>query len=672
MFRLLKSLVKAYLPTSCFALLLGIPLDPLGSVCPTHYELSRCASAQEQTPNPQPSLLPQPAQLPQPTQQSLPTPPALAPTISGKTLDELEALLKAARVELGQRLAKEDQANAGKPETPPASLLDDPVRDGEKRFLELEAIIKERRSQREAELLKASKGMPNDPKSDGNQSNNPNNKDPMGGPQKQPPGIGPTGTEQNQTSPSVEAMQQDFVAMGESLLLADVIASTFRSFPEIEIARLQAGVARGEVTQANGAYDLHLDYYNLNQPVGYYENNRSGVGVSRQLWWGGYAHAGYRIGRGAFEPWYKERETNKGGELRVGWVQPLLQGRAIDPYRVQLFQANLDRQAVAPEIQQNVLAASLAAASAYWQWVEAGNVLRSQEQLLQLAIKRNEGLNRLLERGLSTRQELSINAQTISERQLKVMDSRQKFRDTAFKLAIFLRDESGTPMLARPDWLPNAFPDISRLELQDFESAFLDAQQRRPELNLIQIDLQKLRWEAELARNQTLPNVDFTIQGVQNVGDPATSLNDKGDFILESGVVGGVPVQRRKARGKLESTMAKIQQTEQKRWLTTNKIEMELRVARNALEVTREMVERSTQLLNETRQTLEFFRRDFASGNRDFLFLLAQEAKATEAEIKLLDAEREYYIALAKLQTVLGLDPLEQSLGIEQSLSIIE
>lgn len=573
----------------------------------------------------------------------LPTPPALAPTISGKSLDELEELLKAARVELGQRLAKEDQANVGKKETPPANVLEDPVRDGEKRFLELEAIIKDRRNQRESELLKPSKEM-----LPGVSSDRP---DEMGNGQTR--GVAPGGE-----------LQQDALSMGEALLLADVIASTFRSFPEIEIARLQAGVARGEVTQASGAYDLHLDYYNLNQPVGYYENSRSGVGVSRQLWWGGYAHAGYRIGRGGFEPWYKERETNKGGEFRVGWVQPLLQGRAIDPYRVQLFQANLDRQAVAPEIQQNVLAASLAASSAYWQWVEAGNVLRAQEQLLQLAIRRNEGLNRLLERGLSTRQELSINAQTISERQLKVMESRQKFRDTAFKLAIFLRDESGTPMLARPEWLPNTFPPINRLELQDFETAFLDAQQRRPELNLIQIDLQKLRWEAELARNQTLPNVDFTIQGVQNVGDPATSLNDKGDFILESGVVGGVPIQRRKARGKLESTMAKIQQTEQKRWLTTNKIEMELRVARNALEVAREMVERSSQLLDETRQTLEFFRRDFASGNRDFLFLLAQEAKATEAEIKLLDAERAYYIALAKLQAVLGLDPLEQSLNI--------
>jgi len=235
-------------------------------------------------------------------------------------------------------------------------------------------------------------------------------------------------------------------------------------------------------------------------------------------------------------------------------------------------------------------------------------VLRSQEQLLELAIKRNDGLNKLLARGLSTRQELSINAQTISERQLKVFEARQKFRDTAFKLAVFLRDENGTPMLARPEWLPVDFPRIERLELQDFETAFLEAQQRRPELALINIDLQKLRWDLELARNQTLPNLDFTIQAVQDVGDQATSLNDKQDFILESGVVGGVPVQRRKARGKMESTLARIQQVEQKRWFMSNKIEMDLRVARNALEVSREMVLRSDQLLRETRETLEYFR----------------------------------------------------------------
>ena len=174
MSRFLRSLIPTSLSTSCSALscfaLCCIAPSCITVLLGPQFLTPQCASAQERTGV-------QPSQLPQPIPQSVPTPPALAPTISGKTLDELETLLKAARVELGQRLAKEDQANAGKPETPPASLLDDPVRDGEKRFLELEAIIKERRSQRETELLKSPKGTL---------------KDPLGSPQKQPEQIGPT------------------------------------------------------------------------------------------------------------------------------------------------------------------------------------------------------------------------------------------------------------------------------------------------------------------------------------------------------------------------------------------------------------------------------------------------------------------------------------------------
>jgi len=549
-------------------------------------------------------------------------------------------------------------AQAPSDSTPPAvPPTQSSQRDTEKRMLEIEETIRQQKLERERALLEQTVVPPSEKP--------PNERIPA-------PAADPNAPRDPnaivQPAPPVQILPtplSDALAMGEALLLSDVIASTYRAFPEIEIARLQAAVARGQVTSATGAYDLNLDYYSLNQPVGDYENFRNGLGLVRQLWWGGYAMAGYKIGRGNFEPWYKERETDQAGEYRAGWVQPLLQGRAIDPYRVELFQSNLNRRAVQPEIEQNILFASLDAARAYWMWVEAGNILKSRQSLLELAAQRDVILRKLLERGLSTRQELSINAQTISDRTLRVLQAQQKFRDTAFKLAIFLRDGSGNPMLAAPEWLPVGFPPVLELPPFDFNADYTAAQQRRPELQLISIDIQKLRWDLELARNQLLPNVDFTIQGTQDTGLPASRSDDKGEFVLETGIVGGVPIQRRKARGKVDSTMAKIQQTEQKRFLQLNKIEVEIRTARNALELTREMALRSDQLLRETRETLEYFRRDFAAGNRDFLFLLQQEAIVTESEIKLLDAERDYYIALATLQAALGLDPLEQSLNIE-------
>lgn len=449
--------------------------------------------------------------------------------------------------------------------------------------------------------------------------------------------------------------------MGALLTLSDVVASTYRAFPLIEIARLQAGVAGGQQTTALGAYDTKLDYYSLNQGVGYYENSRSGISLARQTWWGGYASAGYRIGRGSFEPWYKERETNKGGEVYVGFVQPLLRGRAIDPQRVELFQANLQRRAVQPEIQSRILDTSREAAYAYWAWLEAGNVVRANQRLLDIALERGNQLQKSFEQRVIPKLPILLNDQAISDRKLKVLESQRKFRDTAFKLALYLRDEAGTPMVAPPDWLPPDFPALSAIPPGNFESDFFAAQSQRPELVLIQLDMQQLRWDLELARNQTLPNVDLTIQTSQEVGSPATSLNDKADYQLEAGVVGGVPVQRRKAIGKRDSVAAKLQQTAQKRLWMLNKIEVELRTSRNALDVAQQSVQQSQELVQQSIESLEILRKAYATGNLDFLLLLPQETKLTESEIKLLDAQRDFYIALASMQAALGLDPLEQA-----------
>lgn len=460
---------------------------------------------------------------------------------------------------------------------------------------------------------------------------------------------------------AVPTIESDSAVLGQKLQLSDVIASTYRAFPLLEIARLQSGVAAGQQVTALGAYDTKLEYFSLSQPVGFYETYRNGIGFARQLWWGGYASAGYKIGRGDFEPWYKERQTNAGGEFKVGLVQPLLQGRAIDPQRVELFQANLRRQAVAPEIQHQVLIASQDAARAFWQWVEAGNVLKAQDKLLDIAVKRGEQLERSLAVGAASNLDVSQNAQQIYERQFKVNDTRQKFRDAAFKLALFLRDEAGSPLLVPPQWLPEDFPEINQLPPGDFDKDFQNALAIRPELMLINLDLQSLRWDLTLARNQMLPNVDLTMQTTQNMGEATSDPNVKGPLQLEVGVIGGVPIQRRKSIGKAQSTEAKLNQVSQKLEFQRNKIELELRTARNALDIAQQNVKTSRELLKQANITLAIFKKANEAGEVDLFFLLNQEIKVNDSEVKLLEAERDFFTALAAMQASLGLDPLEQA-----------
>lgn len=464
-----------------------------------------------------------------------------------------------------------------------------------------------------------------------------------------------TTSEPLESDPNAPFLEQDI------LTLSDVIASTYRGFPLIEIARQQAGVTSGEYRSAWGAYDTKLEYFSLNQPMGYYETYRNGIGAARQLWWGGYLSAGYRIGRGYYEPWYKERQTDDGGEFKLAYQQPLLQGRAIDPQRVELFQANLRRQSVGPEIQFQLLVATRDAAFAYWHWVEQGNVLRAQQNLLRLAELRADQFEEALKQGVATALTVSLNRQEILSRQLKVNDTQMKFRDAAYKLSIFLRDENGKPLLAPQEWLPPRFPKPVDIQLATYEQDYSNAIAARPELRLIELQAQEVRLDLQLARNQLLPNVDFTMQAGKDIGEPATSTNDKREFELESGIVGGVPIQRNKAFGKIQSTNAKLVQIAQKLEFQRNKINAELLMARNQVEIAQRNVKVAQEFLLETQKVLELFRLAVTQGDFDLQLFLQQEVRVTEAEVRLLEEVRTYYLAIAALQATLGLDPLDQS-----------
>ncbi|MCE3016062.1 MAG: TolC family protein [Pirellula sp.] len=446
-----------------------------------------------------------------------------------------------------------------------------------------------------------------------------------------------------------------------ALQLNDVIASTFRAFPLIEIARLEAGVARGEIQSAWGAYDTKIEYYSLNQPLGFYETYRNGLGVARQTWFGGYVGVGYRNGRGNIEPWYKERETNEAGEFKANYVQPLLQGRAIDPQRVELFQANLRQQAVGPEVQFQLLVATRDAALAYWLWVEQGKVLQAQERLLQIAVERGEQFELELRNNTGTRLKVSLNKQEIYSRQMKVNDTRMKFLDAGIKLSLFLRDESGKPMLASPDWLPSDFPEALEIAFQSLEQDLSSALTTRPEIQLIDLMSREIRWDLQLARNQTLPNVDFTVQAAQDVGQRISARNDKGELEIEAGIVGDVPIQRNKAFGKIQSTTAKLTQLEQKLEFQRNKIANEIQMSRNHVAYSYQNVVAARGLLEEATKVQGYFQLALTAGDFDLVLLLQQEVKVTEAEAKLYEAEREYFAAIAALQASLGLDPLDQS-----------
>ncbi|MDA1178025.1 MAG: TolC family protein [Planctomycetota bacterium] len=97
-------------------------------------------------------------------------------------------------------------------------------------------------------------------------------------------------------------------------------------------------------------------------------------------------------------------------------------------------------------------------------------------------------------------------------------------------------------------------------------------------------ELRELRWqrrEAEvdlaLGRNQMLPGLNAAFESSQDVGRAASSKRDKSPFELEAGILLDVPLQRRKARGKIMESQGKIAQLMAKQRFTEDKIAIQVR-----------------------------------------------------------------------------------------------
>ena len=455
----------------------------------------------------------------------------------------------------------------------------------------------------------------------------------------------------------------DNEAMGDWLTLSDVVASLYRSYPEIAAARQQQALANGQLVEAFGSFDTVLQGYSLNEPTGFYENYRHGLSVARRTWWGGYVGAGYKIGRGSFQPWYEERETEERGEFSVKASYQLLRGRAIDPYRVAVFRASLEREAADPVFQQAILQVSREAAHLYWMWSAAGASVQAQQQLLELAEMRGRQYDIGVEAGKFSEIDQILNNQLIAERRAKLIETRQKFQALGFKLSLYLRTDSGLPLIPDPNWLPESFPVLQSPEVPLGEAISM-AIASRPEPRLLQIELRQLTFDRRLARNDMLPTLHAISEVSQDVGRAASSSDDKGQLVMVLGLEGEVPIQRRKARGKLQQTNAKMAQVDQKLRLTRDKITAEVQEALNRLELSNEIAEQALISLRAAIETLTRYQFAFKSGKIDLIFLNLLEQKANETQIKLIEARQAWFLALSDLQFALGIDPLDQAMEV--------
>ncbi len=98
--------------------------------------------------------------------------------------------------------------------------------------------------------------------------------------------------------------------------------------------------------------------------------------------------------------------------------------------------------------------------------------------------------------------------------------------------------------------------------------------------------------------------------------------------------------------------------------MQTDKISIELQTAFNALQLTAQRVEQSEIALLAAYDTLDRYQFAFDRGKTDLIYINLLETKLNETEIKLIEAQRDWFVALADMQAALGLDPLDQAVQV--------
>ena len=428
------------------------------------------------------------------------------------------------------------------------------------------------------------------------------------------------------------------------LLLEDVLRTTETSYPVLLAAIQERAMAQGKALSAEGAFDTKLSAKSEMNQFGFYKNRTNGAQVEQPLAdLGGEVFGGYKRGQGNFGPWEQDLLSLSRGEWSGGLRLPLLRNREVDERRTDLALARLSIELADASIEKQRLKLLETAAKFYWEWVSAGQKLGVAEALLQIAEDRIRQVEDQVEAGAIAAIEIADNRRAVLERQAAVVSALRAFQNATFELSLFYRDDQGQPRMAVREQLPE-FPEPDGIAASKLEQDLMQALERRPEISGTLVELQQNMASLGLAKNQLLPEIDFSAQYGRDSG--VGSITKRGNELI-AGITLKSPFQRRKAKGMVALQEAKLEQLDQKLRFARNRIEVEVRDAVSALDAALQRLELSRAELEVAQQLAQAERDRFDLGDSTLFIVNLRELSAASARIKVVSALAESHKALA-------------------------
>ena len=416
------------------------------------------------------------------------------------------------------------------------------------------------------------------------------------------------------------------------LTMGEVLASSAAQAPQIVEAMARVRQAEGRALSAEGAFDTVFDIDAQSRVLGYYSGSYLEGKASRPLTQnGGSIYGGYRVSSGTFPIYEDKAYTDRLGELKIGGLFSLLRDRAIDERRGRIAIAARDIDAARLEREMVAIGVQARAAATYQNWVAAGLRLKAYQALLDLAEQRRAGIARQVQLGARPAILLTEADTNIVRRRALVVRSEQEFGAAANALSFFYRDENGERIVPGPERLPASLPG--------FKPTRPGQPIDRPDVQTLSARLAQSELKLALAENELKPRLDLRGELSYDVGKagPGGKSRDGEEAIV--GVRFTVPLQRRSAKGKIAEARAEIDGLRTRQQLVREQIAVEVKgiaIAVDGAAKTARLADDEARLADDLAAAE---RRRFDLGASDFFLLNMREEAATDARVRLLDAQ---------------------------------
>jgi hypothetical protein len=447
---------------------------------------------------------------------------------------------------------------------------------------------------------------------------------------------------------------RSLVMNGEALIFDSYLTLVRENHPNIIQAELSKDIAKYKRIESQGAFDPSINSkssfnrFNSSSEIG--EEQESFISDTSLDFLTGYG-AKFGLGAKFAEGDIKTPISPVGdaGEYYLKAQIPLLRGAIYNSKFIKEKQSKLEELIADYILYRIKLGTLLEASNTYWDWIATANILKIENELLDLINGQVSFVKEQSQLGNLAAIDLVEAKRELQKRQVKVNTAERKFQELSLKLSKFLWQKEGIPYsIPLANQVPDSISQPTSLETQSLDNVKFEALKKRPEFKALDLSRDINDLERKLAKNQMLPLLDLFLSSGFQAGDDSVNPS------LIAGLDISVPLRIRSASGRKNQAELEIRKLNiQERQLIQN-VFLEIEDSYSELKIAYDRYLAAKQDFELSKELEQGERTRFELGDSTLFLLIRRQRAAVEANIELIRTIRDYFRAKARLQLVTG------------------